>query len=216
VHRTIRHPKQNEPTNSSPLNRFNQPYREATMITNPSQFLELQRVHVNALNSVGHALITAAEKLSSLNATAGRKAIDSATEAAQSLTGVKDPNELMALSGASAQPSIEKLVSYTRDLVGIANGVSAEVGKVVEQQIAEGNKRMAELLDFAAKNAPAGSEQALALLRSAVTAGSAAFDTTSKVSRQATDWAQANFAAAAKAATTAVATATGAATGKGV
>jgi len=77
------------------------------MITNPSQFLELQRVHVNALNSVGHALISAAEKLSSLNATAGRTAIDSATETAQSLTGIKDPNDLVALSGASAQPSVE-------------------------------------------------------------------------------------------------------------
>jgi len=150
-----------------------------------------------------------------LNATAGRTAIDSATETAQSLTGVKDPHDLVALSGASAQPSVEKLVSYTRDLVGIANGVSAEIGKVVEQQIAEGNRRMAELLDFAAKNAPAGSEQTLALLRSAVAASNAAFDTTSKVSRQATDWAQANFAAAAKAATTAVGAATKAATGKG-
>lgn len=184
------------------------------MITNPSQFLELQRVHVNALNSVGHALINAAEKLSSLNATTGRSAIDSATETAQSLAGIKDPNDLVALSGASAQPSVEKLVSYTRNLVGIANGVSSEIGKVVEQQIAEGNKRMVELLDFAAKNAPAGSEQTLALLRSAVTAGNAAFDTTSKVSRQAADWAQANFAAAAKAATTAVAAATNVATGK--
>jgi len=67
---------------------------------------------------------------------------------------------------------------------------------------------VAELLEFASKNAPAGSEQAVALLRSAVAAGNAAFDTTSKVSRQASDWAQANFAAATKAATTAVASAT--------
>lgn len=184
------------------------------MITSPSQFLDLQRVHVNALNSVGHALISAAEKLSNLNVATGRKAIDSATETAQSLTGIKDHNDLVALSGASAQPSMDKVVGYTRDLVGIANGVSAEISKVVEQQIAEGNKRMAELLDFAAKNAPAGSEQALALLRNAVAASNAAFDTTSKVSRQATDWAQANFAAAAKAATTAVAAATNVATGK--
>ena len=184
------------------------------MITNPTQLLELQRVHVNALNSVGRALIAGAEKLSTLNVAASRSVMDSATETAQSLSGIKDPNELIALSGASAQPSLEKLVSYTRDLVGIANGVSAEIGKVVEQQITDSNRRVAELLDFAAKNAPAGSEQALALLRSAVAAGNVAFDTTSKVSRQAADWAQANFAAAAKAATTAVAAASNAATGK--
>jgi len=178
------------------------------MITTPSQFLELQRVQVNALNTVGHALITAAEKVSSLNLTAGRSAMDSATEAVQSLTDVKEPNDLIALSGAAAKPSVEKFVGYTRELIGIANGVSAEIGKVVEQQIADSNRRVAELLEFASKNAPAGSEQAVALLRSAVAAGNAAFDTTSKVSRQASDWAQANFAAATKAATTAVASAT--------
>ena len=173
------------------------------MITNPSQFFELQRVHVEAMNSVGRALIAAAEKLSSLNAATGRSVIDSATEAAQSLSGVKDPKELAALSGASAQPSVEKLVGYTRELVGIANGVNSEIGKVVEQQIAESNRRVAELIDYASKNAPAGSEQALSMLRSAVAAGNTAFDTVSKVSKQAADWAETNFATAAKAATTA-------------
>jgi phasin family protein len=184
------------------------------MITSPSQFFELQRVHVEALNSVGRALLAGAEKLANLNAAATRSAIDSATEAAQSLSGIKDPKDLVALSGAAAQPSIEKLVGYTRELVGIANGVNAEIGKVVEQQIADSNRRVAELLDYASKNAPAGSEQALALLRGAVAAGNTAFDTVSKVSKQATDWAETNFTAAAKATTTAVSAASSAAAAK--
>ncbi len=177
------------------------------MITNPSQFFELQRVHVDALKAVGQALIEAAEKLSSLNASATRSAIDSATETAQSLSGVSDPKQLVALSGATAQPSVEKLVNYTRELVGIANGVGAEIGKAVEREIAESNKRIAELLDYATKNAPAGSEQALALFRGAVAAGNTAFDTISKISRQAAEWGEANFTAAAKATSTAVAAA---------
>lgn len=184
------------------------------MINSPAQLFELQRVHVNALNAVGQALIAGAQKLSTLNVSAGRSAIDSATEAAQSLSGAKDPNELVALTGASAQPSLEKLVGYARDWVGIANGVSAEIGKVVGQQITDTNRRVAELLDSVAKNAPAGSEQALALLRSAVAAGNVAFDTTSKASRQAADWAQANFAAAAKAASSGVAETSAPTTGK--
>jgi hypothetical protein len=72
---------------------------EAIMITSPSQLLELQRVQVNAFNAVGRALISAAEKVSSLNVSAGRTAIDSATDVAQSLSGIKGPNELLALSG---------------------------------------------------------------------------------------------------------------------
>ena len=172
------------------------------MITDPSQFFELQQVHVKALNSVGHALIVAAQKLSNLNVTTGRSAIDSVTEAAQSLSGVKDPAELLAISSTSPQPSVEKLVSYTQDLVGIANAVTAEIGKVVEQQINESNRRMAELLEFTTANTPAGSEQAVSLLRTALAASNAAFDTASKVSRQAADWAAANFVAVGKPATT--------------
>jgi len=182
--------------------------------TNPSEYLELHRANLSALNSVGNALIAAAEKLSNLNIAAGRKALDGATETGQSLTSVKDPSELLSVSGASAQPSFEKLIGYTRDVVGIANGVSAEIAKVVEQQIAESNRRIAAALDFASQNAPAGSEQAVAMLRGAVAAANSAFDTTSKVTRQANDWAQANFATAAKAASSAIAAASNAATGK--
>ena len=177
------------------------------MITNPSQFFELQRVQVGAFNAIAHALLAAAEKLSSLNVSAARGVIDSATDAAQSLSGVRDPNELMALSSASAQPTVERLVSYTRELAGIANGVNAEIGKVLQQQVTDSNRRMAEMLDYVAKSAPAGSEQALALLRSAVFAGNTAFDTASKVSRQTADWAQANLATAAKATSSAIAAA---------
>jgi phasin family protein len=184
------------------------------MITSPSQFFELQRVHVEALNSVGRALLAGAEKLASLNAAATRSAIDAATEAAQSFSGIKDPKDLVALSSASAQPSVEKMVNYTRELVGIATGVNTEIGKVVEQQISDSNRRVAELLEYASKNAPAGSEQALAMLRNAMTAGNTAYDTVTKVSKQAADWAETNFTAAAKATTTAVAAASNAAKAK--
>jgi phasin family protein len=202
VHRTIhnlkRHYRANDPSNPSNL-------QETIMITNPSQFFELQRAQVNAFNSVGTALLAATEKLAKLNATASRSAFDTVTRAAQSVAGVTNPKELVALSGASAQPSIETLMNYTRELVGITNGVSAEIGKVVERQIADTNRRVAEMIDYAAKNAPAGSEQALALLRNAVAASSTAFDTVSKASRQASDWAEANLATAAKATSTALA-----------
>jgi hypothetical protein len=182
------------------------------MITSPSQFFELQRVHVEALNSVGRALLAGAEKVASLNAAATRSAIDSATEAAQSLSGIKDP-----MSGRPVwrnRPALRQKRSATRVSWSASTGVNAEIGKVVEQQIADSNRRVAELLDYASKNSPAGSEQALAMLRNAVAAGNTAFDTVTKVSKQAADWAETNFTAAAKATSTVAAAAGSAATGK--
>ncbi len=184
------------------------------MITRPSQLIELHRMQVDMFNSLGHAFIAAAEKLSDLNLSAGRQAIDKATETAQALAGARDPQAAAALTGTYAQPSIENALSYSRNLIGIGNGMHAEITRVVEAQIAEGNRQVSELVEYAAKNAPAGSESAVSLMRSAMAAGNTAFDTVSKAARKSADWADSNFAAAASATVNAVANANGMAKSK--
>jgi hypothetical protein len=70
------------------------------------------------------------------------------------------------------------------------------------------------MIDFAAKNAPAGSEPAVSMFKSAIAATNTAFDTVSKAAKQATDWAESNFAAAASATMNAAAAANDAAKAK--
>ncbi|MFO0209120.1 MAG: phasin family protein, partial [Betaproteobacteria bacterium] len=72
----------------------------------------------------------------------------------------------------------------------------AEVSRIVETQIADGNKKVADLVEFAAKNAPAGSEPAMSMFKSAVAAANTAYDTFSKASKQAADLVESNMAAA--------------------
>jgi len=177
--------------------------KESAVITRPSQVIELQRMHFDALNSLGHAVLAAAEKLTQLNLGAGRQAIDRFTETARSLGCVADPAAALALT----QPSIEQLMSYSRNLVAIGNGLHAEVARVVETQIAEGNRRVSALVEYAARNAPAGSENVVSLLRGAVAAGHSTFDTVTRTARQAAEWADANVAAAANASEIAAASA---------
>jgi hypothetical protein len=62
--------------------------------------------------------------------------------------------------------------------------------------MAENNKKVVQLIDFAAKNAPAGSEPAVAALKSALAAANTAYDTFSKAAKQAVDFAESNVAAA--------------------
>lgn len=173
------------------------------MITHPSQLLELQRVQVGALNAIGQALLAGAQKLSNLNVSASRGAINVATQAAQSLAGVRRPEEASSVSQAAAQQSVQTLVNYTRDWIGIVNAIGSDIGKVVEQQVSENNRNVAELLETAARNT--GSQQAIAMMRNAISAGNVAFDTVSKATRQAADWTQASMTQAAKAATSAAA-----------
>ena len=59
------------------------------------------------------------------------------------------------------------------------------------------------MVDTAAKNAPAGSESAVAIMKSSVAAANNALESVQKAVKQATEMAEANFNAVAATATTA-------------
>ena len=169
------------------------------MATTITELVELQKVQLDAWNAVSQSLFAATEKLVNLNLAAVKAAYTDATEASNALLAVRDPQEYLALATGTAQPTLEKLVGYSRNAYGIASGTNAELTKIFEAQLSEGNRKVSEFIDFAAKNAPSGSEPAVSMLKTAVAAANTAFDTATKAARQATDWAESNFAAAASA-----------------
>ena len=146
------------------------------------------------------------EKLVELNITASRAALSEAAAHTQAVLSVKDAQELLALQASVLQPLAEKTAAYSRHLYDIASGTTSEFGKAFEGQVAEAQQGFASMVDNAAKNAPAGSETAVAVMKSAVSAATNAFESVQKAVKQATDVAEANFNAvantAAKAATT--------------
>lgn len=176
-------------------------------IATPAQFVEMQKSQIDAVNAFGHTVFNATEKLVSLNLAATRALLQESAEAMQTLLGAKDIQELASLSTGLAQPAIEKAVSYSRNVYTIASGANAEVSKIVEAQLADGNRKLAEFVDLAAKSAPAGAEPAVTMFKTAAAAANNAFDTFSKAAKQAADWAESNFAAAANATVTAAAAA---------
>ncbi len=137
------------------------------------------------------------EKIIELNLTASKAALSEASGHAQSLLSVKDAQELVALQSGFFQPLTEKTAAYSRHLYEIASGTHAEFGKAVEVQAADAQKKIANLVDSAAKNAPAGSEAAIAILKSAVAASNNALESIQKTVKQATDVVEANFSAVA-------------------
>ncbi len=133
------------------------------------------------------------EKIVELNLTASKAALSEVTEHAKASLSVKDAQELMALQTAFLQPLAEKTAAYSRHLYDIASSSSAEFTKSVEEQTAAAQKKFAGLVDTAAKNAPAGSETAVAVFKSAVSAANNAFESVQKAVKQATDAAESNF-----------------------
>jgi phasin family protein len=161
------------------------------------QLLAAQKTHAETLFGLTTKAFEGVEKLVELNVTASKLALEEAAEATQNLLSVKDAQELLALQAGLFQPLAEKTAAYSRHLYDIAAGTGAEFGKQFEGQVADAQKKFLAVVDNAAKNAPAGSETAVAVFKSAVAAGNNALESVQKAVKQASDVAEANFNAVA-------------------
>ncbi len=166
------------------------------MMSTPAQVAEFQKSQLDTLFALSHTMFDATEKLVDLNLAATKALLEESAERTQVLMGVKDVQELLAVGSGLAQPTLEKVVSYNRNVYGIASGAGADVSKIFETQIAQGNKQVAEMIEFASKNTPTGAEPAVSVFKSAMAAANTAYDTFNKATKQAVDMAESNFNAA--------------------
>ncbi|MDH4061470.1 MAG: phasin family protein [Aquincola sp.] len=159
------------------------------------QLMAAQKANVETLFGLTNKAFEGVEKLVELNLQVAKTALGEAGSAATAAMSVKDAQELLSLQASYLQPTAEKAAAYTRHLYDIAAATNAEVTKVAEMQLADSQKKFMGLVDSAAKNAPAGTENAVALVRSAVAAANNAFESVQKAAKQAADVAEANFQA---------------------
>ncbi len=175
------------------------------------QVLAAHKANVETLFGLTNKAFEGVEKLVELNLQVAKTALTEVAETTTAALSVKDAQELLALQAAMLQPSAEKAASYSRHLYDIASSTGADLAKAAESQLADAQKKFAAAVDTAAKNAPAGTENAVALVKSAVAAANNAFESVQKATKQAVDVAEANFAAATNQAVKATQTATRAA-----
>ena len=174
----------------------------------PEQLVASQKANMETLYGLTTKAFEGVEKLVELNLQATKAALAESQAHANAMLSVKDAQELIALQAGLFQPLAEKAAAYSRHLYDIASGTGAEFSKAFESKVAEGQAQFASLVDNAAKNAPAGSETAVAMMKSAVAAANNAFESVQKAVKQATDMAEANFNAVATSATNVAKTAT--------
>ena len=166
------------------------------MYVTPEQIQATTKANMEAMLSLATNQFAAFEKFASLNANAVKAAFEDSIANARALAGAKDVQELVNLQSTFAQPAIEKAIAYSKSVYEVATEANGELSKVAERRVAEWNENFVTLLDKVSKNAPAGSDVAVAALKSMMAAGNAAYDNMNKVAKQATEIAEANVAAA--------------------
>jgi phasin family protein len=161
----------------------------------PEQYVAAQKAQLETLFGLSQTAFEGMEKLMALNLQVAKASLTEAADTSQALLSVKDAQELMALQSSMLQPGTEKMAAYSRHVYDILTGTSAEVTKVAEANLADGQKKVLAMVDTAVKNAPAGTESAVALVKSAVAAANNAVESMQKATKQATEVAEANFQA---------------------
>ena len=174
---------------------------------NNEQVAAAHKANVEILFGLTNKAFEGVEKLVELNMQVAKTSMDEVAETTRSALSAKDAQELLALQASLLQPSAEKAAAYSRHVYDILAGTSAEITKVAEEQMADAQQKVMAVVDNAVKNAPAGSENAVALVKSAVAAANNAFESVQKASKQAAEVAEANFTAVTNTATKATQTA---------
>src|SRR5438067_2720630 len=141
------------------------------------QLVAAQKANVETLFGLTNKAFEGVEKLVELNLQVAKAALGEVAETTRSVLPVKDAQELFALQAGLLQPAAEKAAAYSRHLYDIAAATNAEVAKVAEETAAEAQQKFISVVDTAVKNAPAGTENAVALVRSAVAAANNAYET---------------------------------------
>ena len=168
------------------------------------QIVAAQKANIETIFGLTQKAFEGVEKLVELNVQATKAAMSESANNAQAMLSVKDAQELLTLQAALMQPLAEKTMAYSRHLYDIASGTGAEFTKAAEAQSADAQKKFMAVVDNAAKNAPAGSETAVTMMKSAVSAANNAMESVQKAVKQATEMAESNFNTVTTQATSAV------------
>ena len=166
------------------------------MYITPEQIVSSNKAGVEAILGLAHSQFAAFERLSALYFNTTKAAFEEGVGHAKALLNAKDAQEYINLNAAATQPTMEKIIAYSRSVYEVAAQTNGEMAKLLEGQAAEFNKNLVGLLDKVSKNAPAGSDVAVAAVKSALAAANTAYDSFNKVAKQATEIAEANVTAA--------------------
>ncbi|MEN9866826.1 MAG: hypothetical protein RL748_2416 [Pseudomonadota bacterium] len=136
------------------------------------------------------------EKLIDLNLNLTKSSLQESSAAAKLFMTSKDPQEFFSHTQAQAKPAAEKALAYGREVVSIASHTQAEFTKAAEEQITEANRKVLSMVDEVSKHAPAGSENAVAVMKSIIGNANAGYEQLTKTTKQAVETLETNLSQA--------------------
>ena len=162
----------------------------------PDQISALGRTQVETALRFLTIAAEGTEKLFDLQIKNSKAAFNEGMKNAKALAEVKDFADLPAWSSMTFQPGVDKANAYARNLYEVAAGIQSEISAALETQLTHFGKEVSVALDAALKSAPAGSEPAVAAVKSVLGTVNTVYDQIAKASKQLAALTEANLTAA--------------------
>ncbi len=164
------------------------------MSATPQNLLAGQKAALENLLAVQGTFFSGFEKLVDLNLKATKAVLEDVAAKSQEAIDLKDAQEVLAFTSSLVRP--DQAVAYGKHVYEILSDVQGDLSKLAEAQFSEGQKQVSDAIEQISRNAPTGSEGAVALLKSSLATATNAYESATKAARQAASAAESNFAAA--------------------
>ena len=172
--------------------------KEQFMFSNLEKFSSASKSQLESqlesANGLAHKVVVAGEKAMALNTAAAKTYLEESSAAVKELFSLKDPQAFFALLQAQGKQSADKAAVYARQLSETVSSVNADFTQAAEAHIADSKSKVIALMDEATKNAPAGSEKAVDMLKSVLGNANAGYEQLSKSAKQAVEAVEAQVA----------------------
>jgi phasin family protein len=161
---------------------------ENHMLPNVEQYLNASKAFMQsqatAFNTLASSALESTEKVATLNMAAIKASAQDAGNVLTQATSARDPQEFFALVTSQFQPNGEKAASYARYLGEIITETQQVFAKTAEAQVAEVSRTATAIVDQFAAVSPAGSSDAMALVKSMMGNANAFYEQVNKVVKQ--------------------------------
>ncbi len=170
------------------------------MFTNPEQFasatkalFEFQLMTFNALTSKA---VQGVEQVVALNVNTAKSGLADSVAAGKEISQAKDPHAALSAAAAQVKPGVAGVAAYNQQLGDIIKDIQAEFTRAAETHMAEAKSNLSALIYDVTKNVRPGSENAVAIVKTAIDNAFNGYEQVTKATQQAVQAVEAQIAKA--------------------
>ena len=159
-----------------------------------------QRANLDFFFGLAGKMLEGEEKLVRLNLDMTKTTFADWHQRVQDGLAKKEGQEVAGLQNALVLPSLEKVLTYERQVAEITSAMQTQLVEVATAHYWEVNRQVQWFVENVAQNTPVGSEAAIAFMKQGFSLVSTAYESAQRATKQAVDVAQSNLSASMQAA----------------